>query len=574
MATPTSRKIQKPKPANKEPLTAGQHNQSGDEPSVLAPSTFFAGAGTQSTRLRSFDRWRERYNPLRGLSVGRAITMLEQQQRGEFADPCWAYFFIECTDADLFALCERRESALMELDWNISPVSVKWRKNDPKFDKALADEQIACLGERYDAIDNLYEAIRHMSTASFRAFAHCEKYRDASGEINHLEPVDQWNMVRDLLNGPWRYNPEAISCTYAGLSPDLNVNPDDFLIVESRRHIDRLGMIKFIRSNLSEKDWDAFMEIYGISSGVVIGPPNVPQGKEGEYTAAAQNIAEGGSGYLPNGSLYVPNNMPRGDNLFRPRLDFLTEKLILAGTGGLLTMLTAPGSGTLAGSAHQEAFDQIARGEARKISAKFQKDIDAEVLDKNFPGKPHLASFAVAANDELDPDKIVDHALKLRQAGYKMSVAQLTEKTGYILTEGPIEKIDVRSQQDDPNLLAKDEDDVPSVKNRATTPGAKRGPDAAVMGKLLARGRLIFGQALADDLRPLREALAEVLGSDDAQIATRAQALYDAMPGLADEIIGANGSTDAMEKILGAAAANGLQAAPAPKSKPRKSSKK
>jgi len=558
-------------------MTAGQHEQSSDEPRALAPATFFAGAGTQSTRMRSFNRWSERYNPLRSLTVGRSISMLEQHQRGEFADPCWAYYFCECTDGDLFALCERRESALMELDWNISPVSVKWRKSNSTFDQALADEQIACLGERYDAIDNLYEAIRHMSTASFRGFAHCEKYRDASGEINHLEPVDQWNMVRDLLTGPWRYNPDAIACTYASLSPDLDVNPDDFLIVESRRHIDRMGLIKFVRGNLSEKDWDAFVEIYGIPNGVVIGPPNVPQGKEGEYTTSAQNIAEGGSGYLPNGSLYVPNNMPRGDNPFRPRLDYLTEKLVLAGTGGLLTMLTSPGSGTLAGSAHQEAFDQIARGEARKISAKFQKDVDAEVLDKNFPGKPHLARFAVAANDELDPDRIVEHALKLRQAGYKMSVAQLTEKTGYILSEGPIEKIDVRSQQDNPALLEEDEGDLPTVKNRATDAATELGPDPAVMGKLLARGRLLFGGALANDLRPLREALAEVLAGNDAEITQRAQALYDAMPGLVDEIIGADGSADALEKILGAAAANGLQGedpAPTTKAKSRKAPKK
>ena len=548
------------------PMTAGSHNPSADEPQM--PGRFLVGASTPNTRLRNFNRWRERFNPLRGLNVQRAVTMLEQWQRGEFADPCWAYFFIECTDGDLFALCERRESALLELDWHVSPVNVKWRKDDfslAKFDQKLADEQIACLGETYEGLDNLYEAIQHMSTSSFRGFAHLEKYRQPDGSLYHLEPVDQWNMVRDLLRGPWKYNPDAITTRYEALPAENAIDPADFVIRESHRHINRIALIKFIRANLSEKDWDAFIEITGIPSGVVIGPQNVPADKEAEFATAAQNIAEGGSGYLPNGSTYVPNPPARGAIPFRPRLDYLTEKLILAGTGGLLTMLVQSGSGTLAGNAHQETFEKIARAEARKISELFQKSIDKEILARQFPGKPALACFEVAANDELDPDKIVEHALKLRQAGYKMDLAQLTEKTGYILTEGPIEKIDVRSQEDDPSKLAKIEDDADTVKNRRRVrnrdgkAAATRGPDPATMGKLLARSRQLFGASLADDLAPLREALSKVLEGEGADFNERLQALYNELPKLGGEIIAANGSPDALEKILAASFANGLQ---------------
>lgn len=534
------------------PLSYGERNPSTDEPRQPGAGQFLAGSGSPSRRMAAFNRWRERYNPLRGLNVQRAITMLEQWQRGEFADPCWAYLFVENTDADLFALCERRESALLELNWHISPMTTKWRKDDARlaaFDKKLGDEQIACLGEAYDRMDNLYEAIGHMGTTTFRGFSHLEKYRDEAGTIYHLEPVDQWNMVRDLLRGPWKYNPDAITTRYEALPSDLEINPDDWVIREQRRHVDRLGLIKFIRANLSEKDWDAFIEIYGIPSGVVMGPPNVPQGQEEEYKAAAKDIAEGGSGYLPNGSQYVPNQGPRGVNPFRPRLDFLTEKLILAGTGGLLTMLVQSGSGTLAGNAHQETFEKIARTEARKISEIFNRAIDSEILAKNFPGQPVVAYFELAANDELDPDKIVDHALKLSQAGFKMDVAQLSEKTGYTLTEKPIEREDLRVQAEEPG----------PVKNRAKSGDDERQPDPKALGKLLARSRILFGEALSADLRPLREALSNVLAGDDAGFAGRAQALYDALPGLGEKIIGANGSADALEKILGAAAAAGLQ---------------
>lgn len=401
------------------------------------PDSMLMGASTAGNRTRAWNRWRERYNPLRGINISRCATLMEQYQRGEMADPQWVYFFIEQGDADLFAILERREAALLQLDWNIKLASGRWSKDDPRqqgFDKALAAEQAQALREAYEGVDNLDEAFSHLQLATFRGFAHCEKYRNADGGIFHLEIVDQWNMVRDLLRGRWKYNPEATATTFYALPEENLVDPNDFLIRERDRHVNRLALLKFIRSNLSEKDWDSFIEIYGIPSGVIIGPPGVSSGKEAEYQASAQAIAEGGSGFLPNGSNYVPNKTSLVDVPFRPRLDYLTEKLILAGTGGLLTMLTQSGSGTLAGNAHMEAFDMIARAEAKKISGIFQRSFDSEILERNFPGRDRLAYFEIAANDELDPDKIADQAQKLRAAGYAIDVTQLSEKSGWNLT--------------------------------------------------------------------------------------------------------------------------------------------
>jgi hypothetical protein len=410
------------------------------------PAMLLTGATTGGNRARQWNRWRERYNPLRGLNIARCVTLLEQYQRGEMADPQWVYFFIEQSDADLFAILERREAAILQLDWDIKIVSEKgWgremgvgegdaRRQD--FDEGLAAEQASALREAYEGIDNLYEAISHLQLATFRGFAHCEKYRNADGDLYHLELVDQWNVVRDLLRGRWKYNPDALSTTFDGISDDNLIDPADFLIRERDRHVNRLALLKFIRTNLSEKDWDAFIEIYGIPSGVVIGPAGVPSDKENEYEAAAQAIAEGGSGYLPNGSDYKPNTLPGGTAPFRPRLDFLTEKLVLAGTGGLLTMLAQSGSGTLAGGAHQQAFETIARAEARKISELFQRQLDREIIEHHFPGCAVLAYFELAAHEPLDPGAIADHAQRFAAAGYRIDLAQLAEKSGYRLTDG------------------------------------------------------------------------------------------------------------------------------------------
>jgi len=428
---------------------------------TITTATILTGSNPGGNRTRAWNRWRERYNPLRGLNISRSVTLLEQYQRGEMADPQWVYFFIEQSDADLFAILERREAALLQLDWNIKLASGGNPKNPAhrrSFDASLAAEQACALREAYERIDNLYEAVAHLQLATFRGFAHCEKHRFPDGGIRHLELVDQWNLVRDLLRGRWKYNPDALPISFAALPDSMLVNPAGFLIRESDRHVNRLALLKFIRANLCEKDWDAFIEIYGIPSGVVIGPPGVRPDQEEEYKNAAQNIAEGGSGYLPNGSVYAPNDQPRGTVPFRPRLDFLTEKLVLAGTGGLLTMLAQSGSGTLAGSVHQEAFNMIARAEARKISEIFQRQLDSEFLKANFPDKPTLAYFEIAANDELDPGAVTKHAETLRHAGYRIETAQLSEKTGYRLSDAALpEKIDVRSQQNNPGEVSADE---------------------------------------------------------------------------------------------------------------------
>jgi phage gp29-like protein len=363
--------------------------------------------------------------------MSRAITMLEDAQRGCFADLQWTYSFIEQTDPDMIALVERRTSAILEMDFN-----VKSSAEDDSPDKALADAQVKALAEAYDKIDNLYEAIEHLAMAAFRGHAHCEKWF-TGGELTHLEIVDPWNVVRDGLRGPWKYNPEAKVTGFDGLPAENEIKPENFLIRTVARPINRIALFKFIRQNLSQKDWDAFIEIYGIPGAVVIGPPNIPEGEEAKYEAAAQAIAEGASGYAPNGTDVKFSDSPRGTNPFRDHLTYLTEKLILAGTGGLLTMLSAPGSGTLAGNAHTDTFDQIASAEARRISEIINRQLVEPWLEAAFPGQPPLAYFDLAANEEADVSEIVEHAVKLSQAGFLLDPEELSEKTGYKLTVKP-----------------------------------------------------------------------------------------------------------------------------------------
>jgi phage gp29-like protein len=191
-----------------------------------------------------------------------------------------------------------------------------------------------------------------------------------------------------------------------------------------------------VRASLCEKNWDSFIEIYGVPHWLIFMPPNVPKEQEARFLAASRAIAGGGNGALPHGSSAMAADHPRDSNPFRPRLDWLQEQLVLAGTGGLLSMLAMPtGLGHGASGAHEDAFKKISRKEARKITEVFNTQFDAPLLAQKFPGQPPLAYFELSANEQTNIGDICAQTLQLSQAGYQVSAEQLTEKTGYTVKQ-------------------------------------------------------------------------------------------------------------------------------------------
>ncbi len=347
--------------------------------------------------------WREAYNPLRGLNIHRAVSLLENAQRGYYADLQWTYKFIEERDATLFALIARRISAILELDWDVK--ALEKAELPDGGTEAMALKQVATLKAAYGRLDNLKEAIEFLALGSFRGYSHLEKIRrsmmDEAGEGNaedilHLEPVLQWHWFRESFYAPWQYVANA-GMTNTGIP----IETKDFIIREVARAVNPIALLAWVRKGLSQKDWDAFIEIYGIGGVIVIGPPNVPAEKEAQYQAAAEDVAEGASGYLPNGSDAKFPAANRANIPFKEHLDFQNAEIVLAGTGGKLTMLNDPtGLGSGQSKSHEDTFEEIATAEAKKITEIFQRQFDAEVLEREHPGEPVLAYFELQTVEE------------------------------------------------------------------------------------------------------------------------------------------------------------------------------
>jgi len=539
------------------------------------------------------NRWRDGFNPLRALTIARAATLLEAGERGEYADLQWLYRFIEKRDATLSALITRRTSAVQEMGWDIK------RPKDAELPRGLtpqqADDQVALLRTAYDRIDNLGQAIEFLELASFRGFAHLEKHFGEDGEVAHFEPVDQWHWVRDGLRGVWQYNADAAS----GANRGTEIDYERFLIREVDRPVNEIALIAFVRKSLSQKDWDGFIETFGIPPIFAEMPPNVPADQLATYLAMAQAVISDMRGALPSGAKIVtPTSGVAGTNPFEEHLRYQDELVVLAGTGGKLTMLAESGTGTLAGGAHSDTFRAIGKAEAAEISEIFQEQFDAELLIAAFPDQPHAAYFEIAAEDEEDIGALATTTAQFSAAGYFVDPGQLSERTGLTITIKPLPAPAAPTQvnfavppapaaptlQPDPAPAPAPQPAAPPVippalplappaepppvdvlpEPPASADPERIEPTPEAQQQFLAAARALVAAARAEDLQPVREAVAELLQGPDEELPARLAAFREKLAALRPQLLAAPATTKAYEAVLGTALLNGIHdAAPA-----------
>lgn len=481
-----------------------------------------ARAVLTASLIGNANRWRDGYNPLRGLTVATAVTLVETWDRGEFADLMWLYRWIERSDATLSAVVNRREAALTKLDWEVKGLDEDDFPPGVAVTEADVEAQKNALREAYERIDNLREAIAHLALADFRGFSFVEKQAVNGPLIDHLECVDHWNVVRNGLRGEWYYNATGMRTSAASLGDANRMDLRNFVGITCERHVDFVALFAVLRKALGQKDWAAFVEGFGLNPTIIIGPPNVPQDKATDFQAGAESVAEHSSGYLPNGSDVKYANSEKGQQPFKEYIAAQDADIVLAGTSGKLTMLAESGSGTLAGGAHKDTFDELAKGHAQRISEAFQRDFDRPLLAQLFPGQPVLAYFELCANEETNVSEVVKDVAALATAGYAVKPEQIEEKTGYEVEQrgamqpgaGSMERgaagiaahgNEPRRASDSPLDDAEDPEDL--LENRAADPVATL--QAALKGDLASLARRVRNIAAIQDEGIRREKLTQ-----------------------------------------------------------------
>ena len=376
--------------------------------------------------------WRQMFNPLLSLTIQRYVHLQQQSQMGYMADLQWLYLFVERRDAVLKAVLERRVSMMKNLG-HVIKIRAGFEKD------SRAKKQQAFLEEMYSGIDNIPQAVEFMALASFRGYSHLEKHYSNDGDVIHLEPVPQYLWAHKLPSRDWLYNAKAFQ-TATGVP----IDESNFIIRTIERPIDEIAAICFIRKGMSQKDWDGFVETYGIPPLFITLPQGIgtgmTPGQPGSevldyYQHMAEQVISDSRGVLPFGSqVTTPTKGAESNHPFLEHITRNNEDIVLAATSGLLTTLSMPtGMNDSQGSVHENAFIQLAKAEAKEIASLWQKQLSEPALNEEFPDQDVMAEFALEYVDSEDSDPI-DDAKNLSSAGYQIDLEELSEETGYTLT--------------------------------------------------------------------------------------------------------------------------------------------
>lgn len=379
--------------------------------------------------LLSMLNQRETRAELPNLDPQRAIELYEDYRKGIMADVQLAFDEMESYDDDLATVVDKRQRALEQMPWQVEIDSAA--VGDDPARQQLANEQQAYLQQRFNAIENLDEAITYLGMADFHGVAALELTgNDTRARWEIIEP---WLLARPARRGPWYYNPEA-SRNYADVE---ELDPGKVIIREARP-ISLVAMWLVVAKHHAIHGWDEFLEVFGNPSIFAELPPGTSEENARVLDEMVKRIVSDGRGTVPTGTKFT--TVETGQNncsAFQERARWCKEAIITVATGGQLTVLAEPGSGTLAGGAHSDSFESLCAGSAAAISAVINKQWVRRILAEKWPEQPALARFTLAPEPADERAAMADLLGKLTAAGYELE----TDEAASDLVTLPLRRI-------------------------------------------------------------------------------------------------------------------------------------
>uniref|UniRef100_UPI0037834CEA phage portal protein family protein n=1 Tax=Prosthecobacter sp. TaxID=1965333 RepID=UPI0037834CEA len=135
------------------------------------------------------------------------------------------------------------------------------------------------------------------------------------------------------------------------------------------------------------------------------------------------------AGVIPNGSQVFTHEAKAEGDVFGKKTQRHDSAIVLAATGGLLTMLAQSGSGTLAGGAHSDTWRDLVSGIAGEVSEAYQEQLDKLWIAEKFPNQPIGAYFELSFPEEKADRKATAETVKTcDEAGFETDEKWLSEE--------------------------------------------------------------------------------------------------------------------------------------------------
>jgi phage gp29-like protein len=457
MLKPTPKTVSHRRPLPDDILSGATGRPDGlnANPSAPAPrrrNSALAMTGSSLTAgelVRRSNFFRDNYNPLRGLTIDRLLALFEQAERGAHAELQLALRKAEKRFPVLKGFSEKLLSSVEDLD---GMVRVR-EQLPPGATPAMAERQRRFLQSRYDLLDNFKASLAQIALADIRGYAVLQKHRYADGvndgAVSELYWLEPWCWARDGFYGDFYYNENSqlgvgLGSCAAALGEDCRIGSQalprgEFVIREAESPLYEIALIAFVNWLMGRRDYASFVEIFGLPNAVVFMPGEMARGKEAEYQAAAERVSHGISGTLPHGAdVKYPSALARGESPYESFCGLQERDVVLAGTGGQLTMLAEPtGLGKGASEEQDKAWQKIALDKARRINETLQRDFDAPELAAEFPGEPVCVYFALDVKDREDVGALLDNVVKAGRVGLQAEASEISRRSGLKLRRVP-----------------------------------------------------------------------------------------------------------------------------------------
>ena len=381
------------------------------------------GGHVKTVRYHDLLRAKRTQNPLSGLNPAKVRRLYELYREGKYADVQLAWDALEEYDDMLGTVLERRQSALGEMEWDVL-IDARAVGEDAAL-QARAEAQQDYITRRLREVENLSDAIKWLGLANFRRYSALEVLPAGSGE--RWLPIHHWLLCRPALEGAWCYN-EAAETSCARVEP---IDMSAVILREVARPIDLVAMFLISAKEAAIDGWDSFLEVFGNPALFFKMPPGTSDAQRDEFAAIIKEISSDGSGVYPDGGeIHTVETSAANADAFSSRAEWCDKALVRRATGGLLTVLAESGSGTLAGSAHMEAFRQIAANDAISIAECINRQYVRRRIAAEFPGEPVLVYFTLTQPVINDRAATVNMLCQLAGQRWRATDEAVSEEVG------------------------------------------------------------------------------------------------------------------------------------------------
>ena len=510
------------------------------------------------------------YNPLRDLTAVTLAQAMDSFDAGVLMQAARIWRKMCGRDHTLLTVKKKREDSVALREWSI----------DKTEDSPMADEQECVLKAFYSGLRATHALKRHVTGSVSLLVGQMMDARAMGYATHHIiwkpDPVRTITLPSGKkmpgLSATLEFVPMEFFESRTGVLRFLGLSlgytgqplaPGNWLTTAEDYPLMQAASALYFFKRVAKQDLVNFSGKFGTPAtlGHTTAAKDSPEGQA--MVEAVKSVAANYRGVLfgaaenkiehlwPSGgtsSEHLPPNVLESE---------CKRDLVVLWLGEDLSTISRGGADSTGASLQGDATEKREKSDCALITEALNTGLDRLVIEYYFgPGTPMLAKFKLAPPINEDRKVLLECVTGAVAMGAQVPV------------DAVLQRLQVPTASEGDAVFAK----------AAAAPAIDGGPDAEaafnaltgtdgngqartaqsqVLGKLLARARTVWPEALAADLKPVRNAIARVLQGSDGNLVMNADALYREIGALAPKVVEAGGSEKALYEIFAAAVAQG-----------------